>query len=208
MGSAIFECASVEDAMRIILTPEVGLSTEQRWERETAWLSERLDFQPGQLVVDYGCGIGRVSKVLTDSNCAVIGVDLSASMCRMAEDNVASPELFATMSPVYFDRAVGRGLRLDGALTVWCLQHIPMPALHDAIKTLYLALRPGSALWTMERPERLLPEHRDGRLIGWAKDGVSVAELLMRTHFILLDQEFVPEALCAPGAMLRKWRTT
>lgn len=205
MGSAIFECASVEDAMGIILTPEVGLSTDQRWEQETAWLIERLDFADGGLLVDYGCGIGRMAKALVDRKSAhVIGVDQSASMRVMATGYVGRDDRFQAVAPSLFNRLVDNGLLIDGALTAWCLQHIPMPELDTVLAILWRALRFGGALWTLERPERYLPVH--GPRWGWTTDGVSVAERLAHHGFVSVSREAVPERLCAPGAELSQWR--
>jgi SAM-dependent methyltransferase len=81
----IFNPSSVDDARRIILTPEPGLSTDERWDRETPYLADRLveTMMPDEssLVLDFGCGIGRLAKaVIERSGCTVIGVDISARM--------------------------------------------------------------------------------------------------------------------------------
>jgi len=206
MGSTIFDCATIEEAKSIILTPEMGLSTDERWKLETEWLIEKLDFVPLDMVVDYGCGIGRMSKAMVDrTSCCVVGVDQSASMRAMATTYVGNPEWFQAVTPRFFNCMVENAFLADGGLTVWCLQHIPMPILDGVMRTLKAGISPGGTLCTMERPERFVPV-REGQIWGWADDGVSVFERLDHHGFTSVSALPVPETLCQPGAMLRKWR--
>ena len=61
-NSGVFDVANLDEARRIILTPEGGLSTHERWESETPYLvglvAENLQLTAGSVVVDYGCGFG------------------------------------------------------------------------------------------------------------------------------------------------------
>jgi cyclopropane fatty-acyl-phospholipid synthase-like methyltransferase len=206
MMGTIFDVGSIDEAKRVILMPEAGLSTEERWEQETAWLIERLNVMSTNFVVDYGCGIGRVSRVLAgERGCEVLGVDASEPMRIMANAYVAAPEHFSAVSPEFFEKMLKNGLQADAVVTAWCLQHIPQPGLDKAIMMIGQAIVDGGHLWTLERPERFIPAVHEG-VQGWTNDGVSVAERLLHFRFTLLSQEFVPEKLCVPGAMLRQWR--
>ena len=121
-----FNCASIEDAKFWILEDgEAGLTTQERWEKETAWLRPRLVFDAG-LVIDFGCGIGRLSKDLVSTEITVIGVDSSPSMRRQAEEYVGH-ENFRAVGPGEFADLVREGLRADGMITAWILQHLPHP---------------------------------------------------------------------------------
>ena len=70
--SNFFEVGNVEEAKQKILTPENGFSTEERWQTETTPLANmllnKLEISEGDTVVDYGCGIGRISKYLLEKN--------------------------------------------------------------------------------------------------------------------------------------------
>ena len=84
----IFEVGSIEQARSIILTPD-GASTDQRWAAETPWLVEhfgrQLSPRPDTVLLDYGCGIGRLARPLIERfGCAVLGVDASHSMRLLA----------------------------------------------------------------------------------------------------------------------------
>ena len=60
----LFEVDDLETAKRVILTPEQGTTTEERWEKETPYIveqiSECLKPDPGTCILDYGCGVGRI----------------------------------------------------------------------------------------------------------------------------------------------------
>ena len=102
-----FNRATEEEARKVILSPGGGLTVEQRWEIETKWLAERLVFPDGGIVIDYGCGIGRVSKALRRP---MLGVDISFDMLRMAASYVNRTD-FAGVSPAAFRVLVEAGLR-------------------------------------------------------------------------------------------------
>lgn len=61
----VFETPDIEAAKAIILTPEIGTTTEERWRLETPYLIgqmlERQAIGANWLVIDYGCCIGRLS---------------------------------------------------------------------------------------------------------------------------------------------------
>ncbi|HEV8094706.1 MAG TPA: hypothetical protein VGP71_03195, partial [Burkholderiales bacterium] len=61
---SVFEKASEDDARAIILTPEDGTSTQERWAKETPFLTSDLGafLRPSRdsLLLDYGCGLGRI----------------------------------------------------------------------------------------------------------------------------------------------------
>ena len=84
----IFETPDLVSAQAIILTPEPGTTTEERWRVETPYLAaqmaEHLDLNINSLVLDYGCGIGRLSKALIErTGCFVIGIDIAQRMREM-----------------------------------------------------------------------------------------------------------------------------
>jgi hypothetical protein len=60
----VFAVQTIEQARQIILTGE-GSTSAERWQVETPWLvdtiSGLIDITPDTLLVDYGCGIGRVA---------------------------------------------------------------------------------------------------------------------------------------------------
>ena len=176
----IFNPSSVDDARRIILTPEPELSTDERWDRETPYLADRLveTMMPDEssLVLDFGCGIGRLAKaVIERSGCTVIGVDISARMRAYAHIYVES-ERFAATSPAGLDGLVARGLAVDHGYAVWVLQHCLDPALE--LRRIHAALMPGGTFSVINSTERWLPTDQ-----GWRSDSKNISDL-MRSGFV------------------------
>jgi SAM-dependent methyltransferase len=172
---AVFDVRDVDEARRIILTPEAGTTTDERWTRETPWLVARIVEQfpldARHAVVDFGCGLGRVAKALIEATgCFVVGVDFSTGMRQLAPGYVGSPR-FAAVAPVMLDLMIARGLRFELALSVWVLQHVAHPA--QDIARLHAALREDGGLFVANNVRRAVPTDR-----GWANDGQDVASLL------------------------------
>jgi SAM-dependent methyltransferase len=193
----VFNRATPAEARAIILTPEVGLTPDERWQVETDWLAERMSFDDDALVIDYGCGIGRLSKLFSNP---VLGVDISPTMRGMATMQLADRPLFSVVTPLMLQRMVQGGLRAQGAIAAWVLQHAPHPE-HE-INLLAAALDPGARVWVLNRDNRAIPAMDDDGEFGWVSDGADVFALL-EEDFELLSEELVPDTLCVPGASLR-----
>ena len=180
----VFTVSGLQQAREIILTAEgPGADTETRWALETPYVRDlilrQLAPQPGTLLLDYGCGVGRLAKALVQATgCSVIGVDISPSMRALAVEYVGSAR-FLAVSPEQLDTLVGAGLRADGAIAAWVLQHCPTPA--EDIARIRRSLAPGGGCFVLNMLQRAIPALRDGAEGGgftWASDGVDVAALL------------------------------
>ena len=172
----VFEAKDEAAARRIILTPEYGQGTDERWERETPYLVELMGqyLQPreGQVILDYGCGIGRLAKGLIERfKCRVIGVDMSESMRSLAPKYVGS-QLFAAISPYMLHTLARKGLRVDGAFSVWALQHCAAPI--EDLNVLRAAMSPNAPFFVVNTNYRALPT-LEGR---WMDDGIDVRGLI------------------------------
>lgn len=193
----IFDASDMAAAKRVILTPEQGLTPEERWSRETHWLSRHIQFElpKGALVVDYGCGIGRLVGILPMWY-PVLGVDISPAMRRMAGDYVARPN-FGIVSPEMFEVMTLHGMIVHGAMAVWSLQHMEDPGL--AIRQLAFMMPQGAPFYVVNRDERVVPTTE-----GWFNDGIVVDDLL-REKFYRIAHIEMPLELCTKGAYLSKW---
>jgi cyclopropane fatty-acyl-phospholipid synthase-like methyltransferase len=181
----VFLTANIDAAKSIILTNEGQVSTEQRWESETPYLCEVLlskcAISNQAQILDFGCGIGRMSRALLErTDSSLWGADFSPTMRKQALDYVDS-ERFTTLSPQALDAATRNGMRFDLALSVWVLQHCPN--LDAEIKRLFLSLRTGGVLFVVDMNHRAIPTHD----AGWLDDGKSVKQSLL-THFALLEE--------------------
>lgn len=172
----VFDAPNEAIARQIILTAEFGHSTDRRWEVETPYLAEllasSLGLTDGMIVLDYGCGIGRLAKALIERvGCHVIGLDISYNMRLLGAQYVGSPR-FTPVSPEAFTAMLAKGLTCDAAFSVWVLQHCMRPA--DDIALIHRALRPGGRACVVNNTGRAVPTHESG----WVSDGISVQKLL------------------------------
>lgn len=173
---AAFDVPDEAAARRIILTPEFGQDTDERWEHETPYLAEligsELQLTRNSLCIDYGCGIDRLSKALIGQyGCRVLGVDISERMRVLAPDYVQS-QLFSAISPQMLYSLSKRGFRADAGFSVWVLQHCFKPS-EDAT-LLHLALSSQAKLFVLNMIGRAVPTE-EGR---WANDGLDVKAIL------------------------------
>jgi len=185
---SVFDVNDLNQAMRIILTPE-GSTTEHRWEVETPYVAELIaqssDIKPGMLLLDYGCGIGRLAKeLILRHQCRVVGVDISPNMRALAVAYVKSDHFF-TCPPSMLEALTDRGVRFDAAISIWVLQHCLQPA--DDIQRLRRALKPGAGIFVLNNLYRAIPTAERG----WVNDGVDIKQLLTR-EFDLRRQGRLP----------------
>lgn len=202
---AVFDVADEAAARRIILTPEFGQDTEERWERETPYLVDLIgrELSPAKdrLLIDYGCGIGRMSKALIERfGCRVLGVDLSERMRALAPDYVRSP-LFSVVSPHLLHTMARSGMRADYAISVWVLQHVLQPDVD--IGLIAAAMRPGTELFVVNLNGRAVPTV-EGR---WANDGLDVREILATAYDLKASGELDDAAMPAQTKEVAFWAT-
>jgi len=180
----VFELTDLESAKSIILTDEAQVSTQERWVTETPYLLAQLQqwcqIEGAAQVLDFGCGIGRMSKALIDATSACIwGIDVSQAMRAHAVSHVNNAR-FAALSPQMLDAATQAGQRWNLALSVWVLQHCP--DLNADIERLFAALKPGGVLFVVDMQHRAIPTVADG----WVDDGLRV-EPALRKRFNCLQ---------------------
>lgn len=170
---AVFNVQSMDQAKRVILTTEGKLSTEERWRTETPYLVDLIAFSmplsADSIVLDYGCGIGRMAKALIERfGCRVVGVDISPSMRALAASYVSS-ERFLVCAPEALEWL---GIKFDASLSVWVLQHCHK--VEDDIARILDALKPDGRLFVVNDKKRIVPTREQG----WANDGKNVLSLL------------------------------
>jgi len=173
----IFAVRDIPSAMNIILTPE-GTTTEERWRKETPYISEligrAMKISPRSVILDYGCGIGRIAKeLLALHGCRVVGVDISPNMRALSVGYVQS-ERFLACSPEMLDGLIDSGVAFDGAISIWVLQHCLDPA--TDIDRIHRALKPKSDLFIVNNIHRAVPTKERG----WVNDQIDIKSMLSR----------------------------
>lgn len=188
----LFDVDDETQARRLILEPE-GLSTDERWKRETpalvADIVERIGVSAGQLVLDYGCGIGRIAReLIARTQCRVLGVDISPGMRRLATDYVAS-EHFSIVSRDVFAHLAAAGLRVHHALAIWVLQHSPQ--LERDVELLFRSIQGQGSLYLVNKRLSVIPTDR-----GWVSDGKDIQQVLRRRFSEVQIRDFPVEFGC------------
>jgi ubiquinone/menaquinone biosynthesis C-methylase UbiE len=120
-------------------------------------------------VVDFGCGMGRMSKAIVDTfNCEVIGVDINLPMLKLATMYVNNPNKFVTCNSIDKDDSI------DVCLAMFVIQHVLDPKLE--IKKIADILKPNGYLVLLNEPNvRLVPggQAEDSSII-WFTDGFDI----------------------------------
>lgn len=178
----IFDQPDLASARTIVLTPEDGFSTEDRWNDETPWLMQQIlsRIDTGGLIVDYGCGVGRVASALVEQGASVVGVDISSHMRAHATRQVSDDKRFVAVTPEMMDRLASAGLQADALMAIWVLQHC-----FDMIKEVQRIrrlLKRDGLLMVADMNHRALPTNQ-----GWMHDGQSTWECLNQ-HFTLVQR--------------------
>jgi SAM-dependent methyltransferase len=168
----VYEVETIDAAKGVIVTPELGTTTDERWQKETEFLTrdiiDRLELTPESTVLDYGCGIGRIAKALiNDSGCRVIGVDASKSMRLLSSEYVLS-ERFTVWSPEVLGKMVRQGFRVPRAICIWVIQHVLRPA--ETIQLIDSVLAADGRFFVLNQQTRCVPTN-----LGYIDDGISVA---------------------------------
>jgi ubiquinone/menaquinone biosynthesis C-methylase UbiE len=191
---SVFDQDDIENAKGIILTYDDTQSTEERWRRETPYLLELmkgLALTEKSVVLDYGCGIGRLSLGLMERyGCTVVGVDISANMRAFAAHYVGNRKFMVCHPHVLNDVDI----KFDAAISVWVLQHCIKPA--GDIDAIYRGLKPGGSLFVVDAVKRLVPV--EGGL--WLDDGNNVGPLLEQTFNTPVKRQPLDAAHVAPCA--------
>jgi SAM-dependent methyltransferase len=171
----IFDVPNIDHARQIILTGE-GSTTDDRWVSETPWVADEISsamtITPDTMIIDYGCGIGRMAKELIQRyGCRVIGVDISDNMRALAIDYVRSSR-FMSCAPEMLDALVERGLVADAAISIWVLQHCLKPA--EDIDRIHRALKPGADFFLLNNVYRAVPTREKA----WVNDGLDIKAMV------------------------------
>jgi len=171
-SSHIFNVKTLDQAKGVILTQASELTTEQRWQLETPYLEDlilsNVDIDAKSLVLDFGCGVGRISKeLIISTNCRCVGVDTSISMLGLGLAYVGSGRYLACAP----DMLEFLNLKFDVALSIWALQHVR--DLEGEIDRILGSLKPGGKLFLVNMEKRALPTEEC-----WVDDGQDIRKIL------------------------------
>jgi ubiquinone/menaquinone biosynthesis C-methylase UbiE len=149
-----FNPSCIEEAKKIILTDE---DIPNQWESETKWtidfFREKNLFNEESIVLDWGCGIGRLSKpIIEEFNCKVVGVDFQPNMLKYACEYVNHPNFTAINNEEFFELPDNY---FTTGIAVWALQHAVHPK--PIITCIQKKLKAKSKFCVLETNSKSLP---------------------------------------------------
>lgn len=163
MGTSIglFSPKTFEEGKHSVVGTINNLSCEERWRHETPVFTDaivRLLSPNCSKMLDYGCGIGRMSKEVLSRSPAysVVGVDNSSVQLEHARSYVSDPRFIA----VFPHQLEGE---FDLAFSLYVLQHVSAIDLRQTIEIIHANLRP-DGLFVQCCSERRMALRKDAPL--------------------------------------------
>jgi 2-polyprenyl-3-methyl-5-hydroxy-6-metoxy-1,4-benzoquinol methylase len=97
--------------------------------------------QPGDHILDAGCGPGRDAVVFLRRGFKVTAIDASSSMVEMASKAMGQPAFVKSLQEIDYVNA------FNGVWACASLLHVPSSQIDDVMKRIVGALKPGGALF-------------------------------------------------------------
>lgn len=152
-----------------------------------------LDFGALRSVIDYGCGVGRVSAAYAGRGLQVTGVDISAAHLEVAAETLARTGGQADFVQLTEIADIDRLPQADLLYSLIVLQHNPPPVITAILQRLLRRVRPGGLVYLQ------LPTYRDGYSYSVAED-LEAPEGYMEMH--VLPQPVLFHLLRSAGFIL------
>jgi SAM-dependent methyltransferase len=169
-------------------------------------LAEKILASATDRFLDFGCGVGRISRWLAERVGEVVGVDPSAEMIRQARARTQNPNItyHHILQPTPNDHLV-LGAPFDGITAVWVLQHILDDQAFGAAIDLFAAvLRRGSSVTCIDRLLREAPDPGDSTYMRCRPRSIYEAAFVQR-GFRAVDSYAVIVQERVRDSALRTW---
>lgn len=167
-----FEVHSLEQAKSVVLSPDSA--QPNKFEIETNFLIDAVEqltnIDSHSRVLDYGCGMGRISRELIKRyQCCVIGLDISSTMLYHARQYLQDCDRHKFTPTQHYTEPNS----VDLVLAVLCLQHVQYP--QQEIANIVRVLRPHGQLILVNSRNRFVPLGVDrDNFVVWYDDGFDV----------------------------------
>jgi SAM-dependent methyltransferase len=195
-----FEPHLFELAQHTVVGAINNLSCEERWTKETPLFADaivRLLQSPTERILDYGCGIGRMSKEILarQPGYTLVGVDNSPVQLQHARTYVAD-QRFSAVIPHELSG------QFDTAFSLYVLQHVRAVDLRQAIERIHAHLRPDGLFIQCCSKRRMSVRDDQGVFFDDRFLGVDVEKEIERL-FTPIGDLFTPEEI-AQNDVLRR----
>jgi ubiquinone/menaquinone biosynthesis C-methylase UbiE len=148
--------------------------------------------------LDFGCGLGRMTRALTEHFAECIGIDISEEMVRGARD--ANADVTGVTFEVNRATDLSRfgDASFDLVYSMIVLQHVPdRDAIEAYVREFCRVLRPGG-LAVFQLPTHIPAifrlQWRRRLYLGLRRLGVSAPVLYRRLHLLPIAMSYIPEA--------------
>lgn len=176
----IFDPVTFEHAKNIVLVADKN--KPNKFEYETKNLIDVIEAQNiidiNSNVLDFGCGMGRVSKELISRfNCNVTGIDISEKMKIFAMLYIANIKKFKTVDVI--EESI-----YDICIAIFSLQHVENP--RKEIENIFYGLKSNAILVLLNEPSRMVPVNIDSEgFVIWHDDKFDIfGEVKKYSHLI------------------------
>ena len=122
-------------------------------------------------VLDFGCGVGRLTRAWGPKSRKVTGVDISATMLEMAKKNLAHHQNIEFVLNQREDLRLFAGETFDLVFSLICLQHMPWPLAARYLGEFARVCQP-DGLVAFQLPSRAPRSHWKARLRKTIVDGL------------------------------------
>ena len=133
-------------------------------------------------VLDFGCGVGRISKDLVDLGCEVVGMDFSIPMLMAAINYVDNKNFTPLINTATLPFEIKP--EFDLVICTFVLQHTEDPI--KEIKFLKSVMKDEATLVLVNEPYRLVPMGMDkDRFVEWKDDKVDIDQEVSNELFLV-----------------------
>ena len=129
--------------------PLVQLMTRGRAGRMRQLMAARVGAQPGEHLLDVGCGTGALTLLLAQAvgkQGTVVGIDASPEMIQLAQRKAAKKDLSVTYHVESVEALTSPSQSFDRAISTLVFHHLPMSLKQQSLMELARVLKPGGWL--------------------------------------------------------------
>ena len=179
-----FKPTDFESAKNICIIPDSN--NRYKFDDETNFLIKFLNDRgllfTLPLVLDFGCGMGRVSRELANVGCQVAGIDSSILMLEVAQGYVSSKKFTPIINTPSFPFQIKP--EFDLVICSFVLQHVEDPI--KEIEFICSSMKDNATLVLVNESYRLVPVGMDkDRYVEWSDDKVDIdAEISQRMNLV------------------------
>jgi ADP-heptose:LPS heptosyltransferase/SAM-dependent methyltransferase len=186
MQHDLFKAKTLEEGIHNTVGDCNGIPAHERWEKETPVFAREIlkhgktiDFGrkcvPGFTILDYGCGVGRLSKEILkqDQNVTVIGLDASSHQLKISKEYVNDSRFIPVLPNDLYQK-------VDLVYCIYCLQHVPGIEVRDVLARIHTFLKPGGLLIYASSDYRMAIRFDGGGFFDDRFLGVNIREEISR----------------------------